>query len=119
MILRLILFFNLTVPKLLLSEYGDFLDGYLHNISYIIEFVEKASNKSVYLEFIKSQLTKYEIVIIFYLIAGQEKKLKSHNKFYTLGIMDRLLTTECQFLMIDSPSIETMEKELTYVFGEH
>lgn len=108
-----------NVSQSLLSEYGDFLDGYLHNISYIIEFVEKASNKSVYLEFIKSQLTKYEIVIIFYLIAGQEKKLKSHNKFYTLGIMDRLLTTECQFLMIDSPSIETMEKELTYVFGEH
>lgn len=107
-----------NVSQSLLSEYGDFLDGYLHNISYIMEFVEKASNKSVYLEFIKSQLTKYEVVIIFYLIAGQDNKLKNHNKFYTLGIMDRILTTECQFLMIDRPSIETMKKELNYVFSE-
>lgn len=105
-----------NVAQYMLKEYGDFLDGYIHNISYLLEFAEKSINKSLYIEFITSQLTKYEVVIIFYLIAGRYKKLKNQNKFYTFGIMNRLMTTECQFLLIDKPSHETMEQELKYIF---
>lgn len=98
------------------NKYGDFLDGYLHNILYIIEFADKAENRSLYLDYIKSQLTKYELLIIFYLMASKEEIGSSKNKFYDLGIMQRLEDIECSSLLLDSPSPEQIATELRYIF---
>lgn len=98
------------------SKYGDFLDGYLHNIIYVIEFAYKGKNHSWYLDYIKSQLTRYELLIIFYLMASKEEMRGTAGKFYDLGIMQRLASSECSRLFLDSPSPELIDAELQYIF---
>lgn len=104
-----------AVVQLLHNKYGEFLDGYLNNISYLLKFANNSINKKLYIEFIKSQLTKYELIIIFYLLSGEEK-FKDMYLFYELGIMDRISTIECRSLMIDVPSEEQIKLELEYIF---
>lgn len=106
------------VAQRLSSEYGEFLDGYFKNICFLVGFAAKAHNRTVYIDFIKSQLTKYELVIIFYLIAGRSDQLGVMKNFYDLGIVDGLLTPECGSLMLDCPSPKELEAELYNVFND-
>ncbi len=105
-----------AVVQRLSTEYGEFLDGYFRNICYLIEFALNSVNKDLYKSFIKSQLTKYELIILFYLIAGREDGLTNKNIFHDLDIINEILTLDCQSLMIDFPSNEELSQELNNVF---
>ncbi len=99
-------------------EYGEFLDGYFKSIRYLIEFADNSANRTLYIKFIKSQLSKYELIIIFYLFAGLENDSINKNKFHNSGILDGLLTMDCQLLILDTPSIETLRIEINNIFNE-
>lgn len=101
-----------AVYQSLSIEYGEFLDGYFKNIKYILEFAEKSTNKDLYVNFINSQLTKYELILLFYFIVGSEKKIEDKIVFLNLGVFDELLSTDYHILMIDAPSKETLKNEL-------
>ena len=100
------------------SEYGEFLDGYFKNISYLIEFALNSTNSELYKNFIKSQLTKYELVILFYLIAGRDDDFANKRIFQDLDIINEILTLDCQSLMIDFPSNDELSQELSNVFKQ-
>lgn len=105
------------VVQRLSDEYGEFIDGYFKNISYLIEFALNSTNSELYKSFIKSQLTKYELVILFYLIAGRDD-LTNKSIFQDLDILNELLTLDCQSLMIDFPSSDELSQELNNVFKQ-
>lgn len=107
-----------NVVQRLSNEYGEFLDGYFKNICYLIEFALNSTNSDLYKSFIKSQLTKYELVILFYLIAGREDGLINKAIFQDLDIISEILTLDCQSLMIDFPSDEILRQELSNVFKQ-
>jgi hypothetical protein len=107
-----------NVVQRLSNAYGEFLDGYFKSICYLIEFALNSTNSDLYKNFIKSQLTKYELVILFYLIAGSEYDLINKAIFQDLDIISEIFTLDCQTLMIDSPSVEILGQELSNIFKQ-
>ena len=97
-------------------DYGEFLDGYFKNVKYLLEFADKSANKCLYVNFINSQLTKYELILLFYFIVGGEQKIEDKIVFSNLGVFDELLSIDYHMLMIDAPSKEILEKELENTF---
>ncbi|HEY5580406.1 MAG TPA: hypothetical protein VIK56_04460 [Rhodoferax sp.] len=107
-----------AVVRRLSDEHGEFLDGYFKNICFLLEFAAKSVNRATYLAFLTAQLTKYELIIVFYLIAGRDGELGSMKNLRDLGIMDGLVTLGCQSLMLDFPSDEDLRNELENVFSD-
>lgn len=105
-----------NVYQRLSIEYGEFLDGYFKNIKYLLEFAEKSTNKDSYVKFINSQLTKYELILLFYYIIGSDQKKENKIIFLNLGVFDELLSIEHHILMIDAPSKEILKNELDNIF---
>lgn len=97
-------------------EYGGFLDGYFKNVKYLLEFADKSTNKDMYVNFINSQLTKYELILLFYFIVGSEQKLEDKIVFFNLGVFDEMLSIDFHILMIDAPSKEILKNELNNIF---
>jgi len=100
------------------DDHGEFLDGYFRNICFLLEYVENAINRNTYISFLKSQLTKYELIILFYFAAGQDGDIGCMKYLRDLGIMDGLLTIGCQSLMLDFPSNEELQREIDNVFND-
>lgn len=100
----------------ILAEQGEFLDGYLSTILYIADICATSKNSLQYARYAQSQLTRYEVVILFYLLAGSEEKVVGAVNLKTLGLLNRLRTLDCQGLMIDFPSVEEIDKEIAAVF---
>lgn len=100
----------------IMRDHGEFLDGYFRNLLCVVQHTEKASSKDLYVNFINAQLTRYEIVIIFYMIAGGKESIPGTISVNKLGLLNRLQTIDCQSLMIDCPGDEEIERELRSVF---
>lgn len=98
--------------------HGGFLDGYLKNVYFLLEFAAKSINRDTYLKFLKAQFTKYELIIAFYHVAGRSGKLGNMKYLRELGIMDGLMAPDCRSLMIDVPSEEDLNLELKNVFSD-
>jgi hypothetical protein len=107
-----------TAVQSLSKEYGELLDGYYKNIAFLVQYAAEASNKKIYMDFIKSQLSKYELIILFYLIAGNQEDTEKFREFKNNGIFDGMFKVGCQSLMIDCPSIEIIKQEIEFIFGE-
>lgn len=101
----------------IMIDHGEFLDGYFRNLMFVVNVAEVSGNKDLYINYIDAQLTRYETVIIFYLIAGREEPIPGAKSFMKLGLFSRLRTIDCQSLMIDLPSYEEIDCELREVFA--
>lgn len=101
----------------IIEKHGDFLDGYLNTIIYIADVCAASTNSLQYARYAQSQLTRYEIVILFYLLAGSNGKVVGAENLKTLGLLSRLRTLDCQGLMIDLPSDEQIDKEIAAIFS--
>ncbi len=101
-----------------LDDHGEFLDGYFSTLLYISEVVAVSTNRTQYAQYVRSQLTRYEVIILFYMIAGQEGGRPFRGRIlHELGLLERLRTIDCQSLMIDLPSTEQIDKELQSMFS--
>lgn len=98
------------------AERGEFLDGYLSTILYIANICSTSKNSLQYAQYAQSQLTRYEVVILFYLLAGSDEKFVGAGNLKTLGLLNRLRTIDCQSLMLDLPSVEEIDREIAAVF---
>jgi tetratricopeptide (TPR) repeat protein len=101
----------------IMSEYGELLDGYYSNLLFVCELADASSNRATYIKYIASQLTRYEIIIIFYMLAGKENPSPDAIAFKNIGLLNRLKTFDCQSLMIDIPDTDKIEQELGNVFS--
>lgn len=100
-----------------LVDHGEFLDGYFATLLYISDVVAESTNRKQYARYLKSQLTCYEVIILFYMIAGENVGQPFRGRsLHALGLLDRLRTFDCQSLMIDLPDEEAIDAELTNLF---
>lgn len=99
------------------DRYGEFLDGYLRNILFICETTNVSVNRDLYVKYIESQLTRYEIIIIFYMLAGNKTIGYNASTIRELGILKRLRIFDCRSQMIDWPDEKQIEDELSNVFS--
>jgi hypothetical protein len=107
-----------NVVQRISNEYGELLDGYFRSVCFLLEFSASAVNKDIYVEYLKAKLTKYELIIIFYLVAGREDELDSMKYLLDFGIMNGLFKSHCNSLMLDLPSNEELEYEIRNVFSD-
>lgn len=107
--------YNIVVQSVS-NEYGEFLDGYCKNIAFLVQYSAGASNKKTYIDFIKSQLSNYELIILFYLISGNQEDTEKFREFKNNGILDGMFKVGCQSLMIDFPSTEIIKQEIEFIF---
>lgn len=105
-----------AVVQRISDDYGEFLDGYLKNICFLLEFATNAINRATYVDFLKAHFTQHELIILFYLVAGRDGKLGSMKNLRDLGIMDGLHTISRRSLIIDTPSNEEFKHEIENVF---
>ena len=99
------------------EDHGELLDGYLSTVLLVTAVASEAANRTVYEKFTRSQLTRYEVVIIFYLLIGQQIPLEGRQTVRDVGAISRLRTLDCQSLMIDMPSAEQIDTELGQLFA--
>ncbi len=101
-----------------LIKHGEFLDGYFSTLLFVVEFAEGSCNRDLFIKYIHSQLTRYEIIILFYMLAGKAQPFPDAAIFNKSGILNRLKTIECTLLMIDQPSKEAIDIELQNLFSQ-
>lgn len=99
------------------SDYGELLDGYWSHLLFIVKLTEVANNRDVYVKYIQAQLTRYDFVIVFYMLAGQAHPYPGTASLKKLGILNHLKSSDCRHLMFDSPTKEKIEVELQYIFS--
>jgi Putative phage abortive infection protein len=100
-----------------LADHGEFLDGYFRTILQIAEVASASTNRLQYSRYVQSQLTRYEVVILFYMLAGREEKVAGAENLKLLGLLNRLRKIDCQSLMIELPSEAEIDKELVEIFA--
>jgi hypothetical protein len=97
------------------QSYSSFLDGFLRGWEFTAIFVNESSNKEMYIRYLQHQLSKHEMIIIFYYLAGgyasQDLKTFVKNNF----ILKTLHTYSGSF--IDAPSKEELDKELEFILN--
>lgn len=99
------------------NKYGDLIDGYLKNVEFILSYISTTINRKLYYDFFLSQLTRYELVLIFYYLASGKVSKQFKLNLNTSKILDGILDIDSRSLMIDFPSDECMENELEYLLG--
>lgn len=106
-----------AVLERMMDGHGQLLDGYLETLLHIADVVKASSSRLEYARYLRSQLTSYEIVIIFYMLSGSDATRRQRGRtLYELGILSRLQTNECLSLMIDWPDAEVIDRELAALF---
>jgi len=106
-----------AVLERIMDGHGQLLDGYLETLLHIADVAKASSSRLEYARYLRSQLTSYEIVIIFYMLSGSDATRRQRSRtLYDLGILSRLQTNECLSLMIDWPDAEVIDRELAALF---
>lgn len=81
------------------KKYGSFLDGYLKGWEFLCLFADQSIGKKDYIKYISSQLSKFEMIILFYYIASgyadedlkrfiRENKLLGKLFYYNMYLLD-------------------------------
>jgi hypothetical protein len=96
-------------------KYGSFLDGYFKGGEYISDIIENADNRTLYLQYFISQMTKYEKILNFYYIASGKSSSKYLKFIENNKILDGMF--EFNSLLTDLPSAEQIEAELKFIFN--
>lgn len=99
------------------EDHGEFLDGYFSTVLHIAEVAAASTNLVQYSRYAQSQLTRYEVVILFYILAGKGETVVGAENLKTLGLLNRLRTFDCQGLMIDLPNETQIDKEIVDIFA--
>lgn len=96
-------------------EYGSFLDGYTKNIIYLINFIDKNNNDPFFIEYIKSNLSTQELILVFYYCASKNSTTSFKNQIKKYDLLEGLSQARNRF--IDIPSEIELEKEIQYVLN--
>ncbi|MGR5080332.1 hypothetical protein [Photobacterium swingsii] len=92
-------------------EFGEFINGYNKSFAYISQFVSSAVNRDLYQKFVLSQVSKYEVIILFhYAMITEDQGVI--NSMLELGILEEILSPECRSLLFDLPSVEEIEQDV-------
>ncbi|MFN3444415.1 MAG: putative phage abortive infection protein [Bacteroidia bacterium] len=88
-------------------DFGGFMDGYTKNIAYLVDFVMKNPENPFFIDYLKSNLSTQELILIFYFCASRKSNEKTRNQIKKANLLEGIKQTRDKF--IDAPS----ELELT------
>nr|WP_322619555.1 putative phage abortive infection protein [Shewanella sp. YLB-07] len=90
-------------------SHGNFIDGYVKNLEFISAFINQAENKELYVKFIKSQLSNYEMVVIYHYAMGSDNS-DIYKTIVALGLAE-VTTAETRALLVDFPSTDEIKSD--------
>ena len=101
----------------ILSKHGGLLESYFSNLSYLLGYVIKhtTAESSFYKEFLKSNLTSYEKVLIFYYCASFRSTIKFRNMVKQVEILDDLY--EHRLYLYNFQSQDSFNNELDLILS--
>ncbi|MDD2558795.1 MAG: putative phage abortive infection protein [Desulfuromonas sp.] len=85
------------------ERHGEFINRYTKNIAFILSHIHEAQGRDIYIRYLISQLTKYDIVILFY-FASLSNDGEVVRKLIDFGVLGEIKRYECRALMLDAPS---------------
>lgn len=101
----------------IIQDHGELLDGYLSTMLLVVDVARNAKNRTIYERYIQSQLSRYEVIIIFYMLIGGTTSIDGKDAMRDIGALGRLRTFDCRALMIDGPDAEQIDVELSHLFA--
>ncbi|MFZ3409017.1 putative phage abortive infection protein [Vibrio chagasii] len=90
--------------------YSGFIDSYVRNLEFLAAFIHKSKNKDLYVKFIKSQLSNYEMVVIYHFAMGSENS-DIYKVIVELELLD-VTSIETRAMMVDLPSYDEIRNDL-------
>ncbi len=103
--------------KTLDSRFGSFLDGHLKGWEFIATYSSTSLNKNTYFQYISSQLSKFEVVILYYyLVSGRASK-----SFYSFAKELNIFNNVDSYntLLVDHPSVDNIQQEINNINKRH
>lgn len=97
------------------KKHGALIDGYFRNVCYLANHAVQSINAKEHVEYLASQLSRYELVLIFYCLAGASHPQKFTARLVESGVLGELVHFDCRELMIDMPSDEELAREIEHV----
>ena len=95
------------------NAYGGFIDGYIKNLHYLLRFIEKNDSNDLFSEYLISNITTQEFVIIFYYCASRKSGPDFKRLVKKYNLLNDLTPARNNF--IDSPSEEELSDEIAAI----
>jgi hypothetical protein len=92
------------------QEYGGFMDGYLKNFTYLVNFISKSKDNEFFIDYLKSNISTQELILIFYFCASRKSNYEFRKQIKEMSLFDNLHIARDRF--IDLPSEEELNKEV-------
>ncbi|QRY55960.1 putative phage abortive infection protein [Sphingobacterium siyangense] len=97
------------------NTYGGFIDGYIKNLRYLLRFIEKNDSKDFFFDYMVSNMTTQEFVIIYYHCASRKSGPDFKRLVKKYGLLNDLHLAQNNF--VDSPSEEELSKEIEEILN--
>nr|WP_315423160.1 putative phage abortive infection protein [uncultured Pedobacter sp.] len=97
------------------NTYGGFIDGYIKNLHYLLRFIEKNDSNDFFSDYIVSNITTQEFVIIFYYCASRKSGPDFKRLVRKYDLLNDLIPARNNF--IDSPSEEELLREIDSILN--
>ncbi len=94
------------------NTYGVFLNRYKNTISFAMEHVKSSTNKKLYMKYFISKLTKYDILILYY-ISMATKDFDFIDLLIELDVISLVSRAECREMIIDWPSELEIKEDIS------
>lgn len=105
------------VHQRLTEEYGDILDGYIRSLRFILSFTLASIDRDHYLKVLRSQLSRYELIVLFNCLASGDVEEDFKEDVKLSGLLNGLVNLDCRLIMLDLPSEETIRAEIELVLA--
>jgi hypothetical protein len=96
------------------KRYDEMINRYTKNMAFILTHIDNAKRKKLYLRYLMSRLSKYDIVFLFYfsLISNDYEFL---YKLIHYRIIYEIKRVECRDLLLDCPSEKQASDEIKLI----
>lgn len=92
-------------------EFGGFMDGYTKSLSYLVDFIIENKENSFFIDYLKSNLSTQELILIFYFCASRKSNETFRHKIKQTNLLDGITQARDKFIDLPSPTELKMETE--------
>lgn len=94
-------------------EFGGFMDGYTKSLSYLVDFIIENNENPFFIDYLKSNLSTQELILIFYFTASRKSNENFRRKIKKTNLLDGI--TQARDKFIDLPSTVELQKEVEFI----
>ncbi|PSR52377.1 hypothetical protein AHMF7605_01975 [Adhaeribacter arboris] len=105
----------ITVYDDIYREFSGFTDGYTKSLSYLINFIIENNGNQFFIDYLKSNLSTQELILIFYFCASRKSNELFRQNIKLTNLLDGL--TQAREKFIDLPSTLELKAEIEHILN--